>query len=72
MIKTVLQSISGVEIYSIISLIAFIAAFALVVIKVISLKKPDMIRYSLLPLEDSHPKRDSINRHENYPDRGED
>ncbi len=53
MIKSVLQSISGVEIYSIVSLILFITAFVLVMIWVIRLEKQDIRRYSLLPLDDS-------------------
>lgn len=53
MIKSVLQSISGVETYSIISLILFLAAFILVVIWVMSLDKQEIRRCSLLPLEDS-------------------
>jgi hypothetical protein len=72
MIKTVLQSISGVEVYSIISLVAFIAAFTLVLIKVISLKKKDVMRYSLLPLEDSPPAADSTIPQDKYPIRGGD
>ena len=53
MIKSVLQSISGVEIYSIISMILFITAFVLVLVWVIRLEKQEIRRYSLLPLEDS-------------------
>ena len=51
MISDVLQSISGVGAYPAFSLIMFIAAFALVLWKVLSMDKQDALRFSRLPLD---------------------
>lgn len=52
MISDVLQSISGVAAYPSISLIMFVAAFALVLWKVMSMDKQDAVRFSHLPLDE--------------------
>lgn len=52
MISDVLQSISGVAAYPSISLIMFVAAFALVLWKVMSMDKQDAVRFSYLPLDE--------------------
>lgn len=52
MIKDVLQSITSVEIYPIISLILFVIAFFAVAIKVLLMDKTELARLSRLPLDD--------------------
>lgn len=52
MYKEVLQSIEGIEIFPIISLILFLTAFTLVIIRVVRLDKKQIIEYSRMPLDD--------------------
>ncbi len=53
MIKNVLESIAGVEIYGIISLVLFFAVFLFMVIRTVGIKKDDIRQYSLIPLDDT-------------------
>jgi len=55
MIKAVLQSIEGVEVYSIITLLIFMIMFGAIVIYVMRMKKDDIQHYSLIPLDDPDP-----------------
>lgn len=52
MVKAVLQSIAGVEIYPIISLVLFLAAFTMILLRVVCYSKGEIRRFSLLPLDD--------------------
>ncbi len=62
MIKTVLQSISGVEVYPIISLLLFVCAFVLVIIRVLGYSKSEVKQYSRMPLENSETSNDHAGR----------
>jgi cbb3-type cytochrome oxidase subunit 3 len=53
MIKDVLQSIEHVEIFPIISLLLFFAAFITMIFYAFRMDKEKLNRYSRLPLEDS-------------------
>lgn len=59
MIKNVLESIAGVEIYGIISLVLFFAVFLFMVIRTVGIKKDDIRQYSLIPLDDTEPSEPS-------------
>ena len=52
MIKSVLQSISGIEIYPIISLFLFLVVFVIMIIRVIRMDSSEIRDCSRLPLDD--------------------
>jgi cytochrome c oxidase cbb3-type subunit 4 len=52
MYKDVLQSIAGIEIYPVISLILFLLAFTSILVWVIRLDKDKVKEYSRIPLEE--------------------
>lgn len=54
MIKDVLQSITSVEIYAIISLILFVVVFLAVALKTLLMDKTELVRISRLPLDDTN------------------
>lgn len=58
MIKDVLQSITSVEIYPIISLILFVISFLAVGIKVLLMDKTELARISRLPLDEQNYSND--------------
>lgn len=51
MYKEVLQSIKGVDVYGIISLIIFIASFIIITIKILRMDKSYLNKMKQLPLE---------------------
>lgn len=51
MYKEVLQSIKGVDVYGIISLIIFIASFIVITIKILRMDKSYLNKMKQLPLE---------------------
>lgn len=51
MYKDVLQSIKGVDVYAIISLIIFIASFVIITIKILRMDKSYLNKMRQLPLE---------------------
>ena len=51
MYKEVLQSIGGVHVYPVVSLILFLVSFSLVVLWVMKMKRNDIQRWSRLPLD---------------------
>lgn len=57
-----LQSIEGVEIYPIISLVIFFVFFTLVIVHTFSIKKTDLKKLSDIPLEDNNNNDELIER----------
>ena len=53
MIKNVLESISGVEIFPVISLLIFVAFFAFILTWVVKLDKKTVTKLENMPLEDN-------------------
>ncbi|MFH2036370.1 MAG: cbb3-type cytochrome c oxidase subunit 3 [Candidatus Zixiibacteriota bacterium] len=53
MIRDVLQSIGGVEIYAIMGLLLFFGLFLFILIRVIKMDKNELQKYSRIPLEDT-------------------
>ncbi|MBU2652722.1 MAG: CcoQ/FixQ family Cbb3-type cytochrome c oxidase assembly chaperone [Bacteroidetes bacterium] len=51
MFTEVLQSIGGVHVYPVLSLILFVVAFSLVVVWALSMNRSDVQRWSRLPLD---------------------
>ncbi len=62
MFKEVLQSIGGVHVYPIVSLLLFLAAFSAVVIWVMTIKRKDLQRWSSLPLDSGDEPTDAGER----------
>jgi hypothetical protein len=60
MYKNVLQTIEGVEIYPIISLLLFVAVFAIMLYKVIRADKTWVNHMAELPLEKDNPENNHI------------
>lgn len=59
MYKEVLQSIKGVEVYAIISLIIFICLFAVVSIRILRMDKNELKKMAELPLEHENNSQNS-------------
>ena len=53
MIKDVLQSISNVEIFAIISLLLILTSFIVILVYTLKIKREDLKRFSRLPLDES-------------------
>jgi hypothetical protein len=53
MIKDVLQSISNVEIFAIISLLLILTSFIVILVYTLKINKEDLKRFSRLPLDES-------------------
>ena len=60
MIKNVLTSIGGVEVYGVISVCLFFLVFTVAVVMAMRLKKPFLKQMSVLPLDDGQPVRKEI------------
>lgn len=59
MYKEVLQSIKGVDVYAIISLIIFICLFAVVSIRILRMDKNELKKMAELPLEPENNSQNS-------------
>jgi cytochrome c oxidase cbb3-type subunit IV len=53
--RNVIESIQGIEIFPLISLVIFFVFFAILIIWVIRLKRKDLDEYSKMPLEEDEP-----------------
>jgi cbb3-type cytochrome oxidase subunit 3 len=53
--RNVIESIQGIEIFPLISLVIFFAFFAMVIIWVIRLKRKELDEYANMPLEEDKP-----------------
>jgi hypothetical protein len=53
MYKDVLQAIAGIEIYPVISLLIFVAAFTLILVRLWRMDRVEIERFSRLPLDDN-------------------
>ena len=60
MIKNVLSSIGGVEVYGVISICLFFAVFSVAVVLALRMKKSVAQRMGALPLEDDQPVKQEI------------
>ena len=60
MIKNVLTSIGGVEVYGVISVCLFFLVFTVAVVMALRLKQPFLKSMSELPLDDGQPVRKEI------------
>ena len=61
--RSVLESIEGVEIYPIISLLIFVALFAGVIYYVLKMSKTEVDRLSSIPLEETEKENNYKNNH---------
>jgi hypothetical protein len=52
MYKEILQSIAGVEVFPVISLVLFVAVFTIVLIRVLRADRAELQRQAALPLEE--------------------
>ena len=61
--RSVLESIEGVEIYPIISLLIFVALFIGVIIYVMKMKKTEVDELASLPLQENETETNNKNGH---------
>lgn len=59
--RDVIETIQGVEIFPLISLVIFVAFFIGMMIYVIRLKRSDVEKYSNMPLEEDEPHNQLFN-----------
>lgn len=64
MIKNVLSSIGGVEVYGVISVCLFFVVFSVAVVAALRMKKPLARELGALPLNDATPAVTKENSHE--------
>ena len=68
MIRDVLASVAGIEIFPILSLLLFLAVFVGVLIRVTRLEDAFVQRMGALPLDDTSPEHDMSPAHRSSPE----